>query len=128
MTSYFRDDVLPKLPYIRLEWCLAAIEKPVSREIQPDGRIRYWWYVEDFGKYLRVVHYLTRSLCHWLGVISAFQERIADFLMPVPLLLRSMPRHFSCLNDSQGIGLKDEFEEAHYIMLMVAINQFLIRR
>ena len=95
MTSYFRDEILPKRPYIRLEWCLEAIQGPLWREIQPDSRIPHGWYRGDLGKSLRVVHYLTRSLCHWLGVTSAFQERIADFLMPVPLLLRSMLRHFS---------------------------------
>jgi hypothetical protein len=55
MTPYFRKDVLAKRPYIRIERCLAAIENPASKETQPDGRIRHWFYVEELGKYLRVV-------------------------------------------------------------------------
>ena len=70
MTDYFRDDVLHKRPYIRLEWCLAAIENPVLRETQPDGRIRYWWYAEDLGKYLRVV-----TLPDGITLHNAFPDR-----------------------------------------------------
>jgi hypothetical protein len=55
MTSYSRDDVLAKRSYIRLELRLAAIRDPQIREIQPDGRIRHWWYAEELGKYMRVV-------------------------------------------------------------------------
>ena len=46
MTAYFRDDVLEKRPYIRLEWCLEALRTPARREVQPeDGRIRHWIWV-----------------------------------------------------------------------------------
>jgi len=55
MTPYFQNDVLVKRPYIHIEWCLSAIKNPVSKEIQPDGRIRHWVYVDELGKYLRVV-------------------------------------------------------------------------
>jgi hypothetical protein len=34
MTDYIRDDVLVKRPYIRLEWCAAAIEHPIRSEVQ----------------------------------------------------------------------------------------------
>ena len=48
MTDYFRDDVLVKRPYIKLEWCLMALENPVRREIQQeDGRIRLWVFVPE---------------------------------------------------------------------------------
>lgn len=56
LTDYFRNNVLPKRAYIRLEWCAAALTNPVRREVQPeDGRVRYWIYVAELGKYLRVV-------------------------------------------------------------------------
>lgn len=56
MTDYFRNDVLAKRPYIRLEWCMAAIEAPLRKERQAeDGRIRHWIYVPELDKYLRVV-------------------------------------------------------------------------
>jgi hypothetical protein len=40
-TDYFRNDVLVKRPYIKLEWCKAALSHPVRREVQADGRIRH---------------------------------------------------------------------------------------
>jgi hypothetical protein len=56
MTDYFRNDVLLKRPYIRIEWCLAAVTNPFKREVQPDdGRVRHWMYIEELGKFLRVV-------------------------------------------------------------------------
>ena len=54
-TAYFRDDVLVKRPYIRLEWCQLALLSPIRREIQDDGRIRHWIFVPELNKYLRVV-------------------------------------------------------------------------
>ena len=55
MTEYFRNDVLLKRPYIRLEWCRMAIEQPYRRELQDDGRIRHWVFIQELDKYLRVV-------------------------------------------------------------------------
>lgn len=56
LTDYFRDNVLPKRSYIRLEWCAQALVNPLRREIQPeDGRVRYWIFIVKLGKYLRVV-------------------------------------------------------------------------
>jgi hypothetical protein len=56
MTEYFRNDVLVKRPYIQLEWCLAAIDTPFRKEIQPeDGRIRHWIFITELNRYLRVV-------------------------------------------------------------------------
>lgn len=70
MTDYFRDDVLVKRPYIRLEWCLAAIRAPLAHEVQPDGRIRHWLHVEELGKYLRVV-----TLADGITLHNAFPDR-----------------------------------------------------
>ena len=54
-TAYFREQVLRKRPYIRIEWCLEVIANPIQTEIQSDGRIRYWGYIDDLnGKALRV--------------------------------------------------------------------------
>ncbi|MEW6447174.1 MAG: hypothetical protein AB1426_03670 [Bacillota bacterium] len=54
-TRYFEEQVLRKRPYIRREWCEMALRRPVCREEQPDGRVRYWVFVPEIGKYLRVV-------------------------------------------------------------------------
>lgn len=44
-----------KRPYLRREWCEAVVRNPVRKEAQSDGRIRYWAFVDELGKYLRVV-------------------------------------------------------------------------
>ena len=54
-TRYFEEQVLVKRPYIKREWCQKAIQEPINKEIQTDGRIRYWIYVTELSKYLRVV-------------------------------------------------------------------------
>ncbi|HVY33455.1 MAG TPA: hypothetical protein VG960_03440 [Caulobacteraceae bacterium] len=46
-TLYFEEQVLRKRPYIRREWCEAALADPVRREQQADGRHRLWIEVLD---------------------------------------------------------------------------------
>ena len=69
-TPYFDERVLSKRPYLKPEWCLRALESPVRREIQPNGRIRYWTYVEEMGKYIRVVTLEDGETIH-----NAFPDR-----------------------------------------------------
>lgn len=69
-TPYFRRRVLQQRPYIRLEWCEQAVREPVHKEKQPDGRIRHWLYVEELGKYLRVVTLADGETLH-----NAFPDR-----------------------------------------------------
>jgi hypothetical protein len=58
-TRYFDEQVLRKRPYIEPEWCALAIVEPLSREVQEDGRIRFWREVtlpgESEPRVLRVV-------------------------------------------------------------------------
>jgi len=54
-TRYFEQQVLRKRPYIQREWCEKALLQPAHREVQPDGRVRYWVFIPELGKYLRVV-------------------------------------------------------------------------
>lgn len=71
LTDYFRDNVLPKRSYIRLEWCAQALITPLRREVQPeDGRVRYWIFVDELGKYLRVV-----TLQDGVTIHNAFPDR-----------------------------------------------------
>lgn len=49
-TRYFETVVLQKRPYIRREWCERILAKPLRRERQPDGRIRFWGRVPGFGE------------------------------------------------------------------------------
>ena len=47
--------VLPRRPYLRVEWIEYVLKNPIRTEVQPNGRIRYWGYVVEMDKYLRVV-------------------------------------------------------------------------
>lgn len=69
-TEYFRNDVMLKRPYIKLEWCQAALSEPFRREIQEDGRIRHWFFVPELNKFLRVV-----TLADGITVHNAFPDR-----------------------------------------------------
>ena len=48
-TRYFEEQVLRKRPYLRLEWCERALAQPVRRDVQEDGRVRYWVFVADLS-------------------------------------------------------------------------------
>jgi hypothetical protein len=57
-TRYFEEQVLRKRPYIQRQWCLDVLTAPIRREVQTDGRIRFWGKIavsEDRPRYLRVV-------------------------------------------------------------------------
>ncbi len=38
-----------------MEWIEEVLRNPLKTEIQDNGRIRYWGYIEEAGKYLRVI-------------------------------------------------------------------------
>jgi hypothetical protein len=76
-TRYFREQVLRKRPYIQIEWCERVIASPVSRVVQPDGRIRFWGLVPELdGRFLRVVTLADGETVH-----NAFPDR--DFQLKV---------------------------------------------
>ena len=69
-TRYFEERVMRKRPYIRREWIERAIRDPVFREVQPEGRVRYWTFVPELGKHLRVVTLEDGETVH-----NAFPDR-----------------------------------------------------
>ena len=73
-TRYFEEQVRRKRPYIDPAWCAAAIADPLRREVQPDGRIRFWGEVErpgeDTPRILRVVTLADGETVH-----NAFFDR-----------------------------------------------------
>lgn len=70
-TNYFRNDVMVKRPYIKTEWLELALNNPVRREVQADdGRIRHWVWIEELGRYLRVVTLEDGTTVH-----NAFPDR-----------------------------------------------------
>jgi hypothetical protein len=71
ITDYFRDNVLVKRPYIKRDWCEAAVRDPIRKEVQADdGRIRHWMWVDALGRYLRVV-----TLADGRTIHNAFPDR-----------------------------------------------------
>ncbi len=69
-TRYFEEQVLRKRPYIQREWCQLALSNPVRRQVQPDGRVRYWVYIGELQKFLRVV-----TLEDGETILNAFPDR-----------------------------------------------------
>jgi len=69
-TRYFEEQALRKRSYIQREWCERAPKQPQRREVQPDGRVRYWVYIEELKRYLRVVTLEDGETVH-----NAFPDR-----------------------------------------------------
>jgi hypothetical protein len=69
-TRYFEEQVLPRRPYLRREWCERALRQPAHREVQADGRVRYWVFIPELGRYLRVVTLADGETIH-----NAFPDR-----------------------------------------------------
>jgi len=69
-TSYFQNDVMVKRPYIQVRWLEQVISAPLRREVQSDGRIRQWAWIDELSRYLRVV-----TLEDGLTVHNAFTDR-----------------------------------------------------
>ena len=77
-TRYFREQVLRKRPYLQIVWCERILARPLTRVVQPDGRIRFWGIVPEFGnRVLRVVTLPDGETVH-----NAFPDR--DFKIPAP--------------------------------------------
>ncbi|MGL5878145.1 MAG: hypothetical protein ACRC2V_10250 [Xenococcaceae cyanobacterium] len=76
ITKYFEQNVLQKRPEIRenwQRWCQQVIANPLKREVQPDGRIRFWGQPSGVKNILRVVTLEDGETIH-----NAFFDR--DFL------------------------------------------------
>lgn len=69
-TLYFEEQVLRKRPYLKREWCERALKEYLRRETEPSGRVRYWIFVPELGKYLRVV-----TLEDGVTIHNAFPDR-----------------------------------------------------
>lgn len=70
-TRYFEEQVLRKRSYLRREWCERILQNPLAREVQADGRIRFWGTVPELeGRILRVVTLEDGETVH-----NAFPDR-----------------------------------------------------
>lgn len=60
---------------IQEQWIESAIQDPIRREVQNDGRVRVWTYVAEEGKYLRVVLLADGETVHNAFFDRSFKER-----------------------------------------------------
>jgi hypothetical protein len=60
----------PDRAIIKTEWIESTIRDPVCSEIQSDGRIRKWKWIEEEKKYLRVILLPDGEIVH-----NAFFDR-----------------------------------------------------
>jgi hypothetical protein len=55
-TAYFRHTrKRADRAWIRIEWIERVLRSPVATEIQSDGRVRRWAWIEETAKFLRVI-------------------------------------------------------------------------
>lgn len=69
-TWYFENSVLARRPDLRMEWIQQVLEAPVRVQVQENGRVRYWGYITERGRYLRVITESDRETVH-----NAFFDR-----------------------------------------------------
>ncbi len=72
-TKYFEEQILRKRPYLKEAWIMSVLSRPAKIEPQDDGRIRHWGFVQEIGKYLRVVTLEDGETVH-----NAFPDRDFD--------------------------------------------------
>jgi hypothetical protein len=49
---------------------MPTLQQPVHRDVQPDGRVRFWVYISELGKYFRVITLEDGETVH-----NAFPDR-----------------------------------------------------
>lgn len=54
-TWYYENVARRRHPEVRDEWVERILTNPHHIEIQPDGRIRYYGYIEEVEKWIRVI-------------------------------------------------------------------------
>jgi len=70
-TEYFEKEVLRKRPYLKKEWCIRVIERPIKVESQERNRFRFWGVIPELqGRILRVVTLNDKKTIH-----NAFPDR-----------------------------------------------------
>ena len=65
----------PDRAIIKEEWIFQTINNPLRTEVQTDGRIRKWSYIEEIGKYLRVILLEDGETVHNAFFDRSFKEK-----------------------------------------------------
>lgn len=75
-TEYFRHITQrPDRALIRIEWIVRTMELPERTEVQSDGRIRKWAWIEEAGKFLRVILLEDGETVHNAFFDRSFREK-----------------------------------------------------
>ena len=69
-TAFFDNSVMLRRPFLTEPWIEDVIQNFICKEVQPNGRIRMWGYIDELGKYLRVVTEVDGLTVH-----NAFPDR-----------------------------------------------------
>jgi hypothetical protein len=73
MTEHFQQRVEQR--GIKAEWCLRVVEAPLELEREEHGYFRYWGYIEERGKVLRVVLLEDQKTFHTAFWDSGYKGR-----------------------------------------------------
>ncbi len=68
----------PDRTIIKEEWILRTIANPLKTEIQSDGRIKKWKYIEEVDKYLRVILLEDDETVHNAFFDRRFKEKLNE--------------------------------------------------
>ncbi|MEA3412698.1 MAG: hypothetical protein U9R74_14320 [Pseudomonadota bacterium] len=64
----------PDRAEIKLEWVEAVNREPLATQVQQDGRIRKWGFIEEAGKFLRIILLEDGETIHNAFFDRSFQE------------------------------------------------------
>ena len=64
----------PDRAIIEDQWIFETINNPIKTEVQDDGRIRKWRFIEEVAKYLRVVLLEDGETVHNVFFDRSFKE------------------------------------------------------
>jgi hypothetical protein len=65
----------PDRAIIKEEWISETINNPIKTVVQADGRIRKWNFIQEVGKYLRVILLEDGETIHNAFFDRTFKER-----------------------------------------------------
>jgi hypothetical protein len=58
-----------------MSWIDSVVENPAQEELQTDGRIKKWGYIQEEGKYLRVILLSDGKTIHNAFFDRRFKEK-----------------------------------------------------
>ena len=54
-TWYFDNSVMVRRPELRMEWIQSVLDSPIQIQVEANGRIRRWGFINERSRYLRVI-------------------------------------------------------------------------